>query len=157
MRSWGSSFRSNARRSPTSCRGNSAATCSTCPDQGSKNEAGTVSAGTLGAECSIEQRSADARQVALQILASLRYALGSLDHVETIIKLLGMVQATADSTDHPKVIDGCSDLLIEIFGERGRHARSAVGMSSLPGGLTVEVEAIVQIKSDVQVRRFGRE
>ena len=79
------------------------------------------------------------------MLATIRQALGSLDHVAGIVKLLGMVNAEPDFRDHPKVINGCSDLLVEVFWEAGRHARSAVGMGSLPSGITVEVEAIIQV------------
>ena len=69
---------------------------------------------------------------------------GDLDKVE-VVKLLGMVNAAPDFGDHPKVINGCSDLLVAVLGDRGRHARSAVGMGSLPGGITVEIEAVVRI------------
>ena len=72
-------------------------------------------------------------------------AAGSLNHVEAVVKLLGMVNAEPDFGEHPKVINGCSDVLVEVLGERGKHARSAVGMGSLPNGMTVEVEAIIQI------------
>ena len=81
----------------------------------------------------------------LQILGTIRHAVGSLDHVEAVVKLLGMVNAEPDFKEHPKVINGCSDILVEVLGDRGRHARSAVGMGSLPNGMTVEVEAIIQI------------
>jgi enamine deaminase RidA (YjgF/YER057c/UK114 family) len=70
---------------------------------------------------------------------------GDLDRVADIVKVLGMVNAAPDFTEHPKVINGCSDLFVEVFGERGRHARSAVGMSSLPGGIPVEIEVIVAV------------
>lgn len=94
----------------------------------------------------MERAYSDARQIGLQMLATIRQATGSLDHVEAIVKLLGMVHAEPDFGEHPKVINGCSDLLVEIFGERGKHARSAVGMGSLPNRMTVEIEAIIQIK-----------
>ena len=73
------------------------------------------------------------------------YAGGDLDRVEDVIKVLGMVNAAPDFEDHPKVINGCSDLFVEVFGERGRHARSAVGMGSLPNGMTVEIEAVMRV------------
>jgi enamine deaminase RidA (YjgF/YER057c/UK114 family) len=76
----------------------------------------------------------------------MKFALGDLDRVTDVVKLLGMVNATPDFEDHPKVINGCSDLFVEVFGERGRHARSAVGMGSLPGGIPVEIEAIVAVR-----------
>jgi enamine deaminase RidA (YjgF/YER057c/UK114 family) len=80
------------------------------------------------------------------LIAVMKDALGDLDRVSDIVKVLGMVNAAPDFTDHPKVINGCSDLFVEVFGERGRHARSAVGMSSLPGGITVEIEVIVAVR-----------
>lgn len=88
---------------------------------------------------------ADAQLTALNLIATLKSAVGELDRVKAFVKLLGMVNAAPTFTSHPKVIDGCSELLINVFGEAGRHARSAVGMSSLPSGLTVEIEAIVQV------------
>jgi enamine deaminase RidA (YjgF/YER057c/UK114 family) len=78
----------------------------------------------------------------------MRDALGSLDRIERIVKVLGMVNATPDFDEHPKVINGCSDLFVEILGNRGHHARSAVGMASLPGGITVEIEAIVAVQAE---------
>ena len=114
--------------------------------QGPRDDAGKISIGRLGRDCSVERGYADARCVGLQLLATIRAAIGSLDHVEAVIKLLGMVNAEPDFGDQPKVINGCSDLLVEVLGERGKHARSAVGMGSLPNGMTVEVEAIILIK-----------
>jgi len=114
--------------------------------QGPRNAAGEISVGRVGKDCTVERAYADARQIGLQMLATIRQATGSLDHVEAIVKLLGMVNAEPDFGEHPKVINGCSDLLVEVFGERGKHARSAVGMGSLPNRMTVEIEAIIQIK-----------
>jgi enamine deaminase RidA (YjgF/YER057c/UK114 family) len=114
--------------------------------QGPRDEAGKISVGRLGRDCSIERGYADARRVGLQLLSTIRAAIGSLDHVEAVIKLLGMVNAEPDFGDQPKVINGCSDLLIEVLGERGKHARSAVGMGSLPNAMTLEIEAIILIK-----------
>ena len=114
--------------------------------QGPRDEAGKISVGRLGRDCSVERGYADARRVGLQLLSTIRAAIGSLDHVEAVIKLLGIVNAEPDFGDQPKVINGCSDVLIEVLGERGKHARSAVGMGSLPNGMTVEVEAIILIK-----------
>ena len=82
----------------------------------------------------------------MQLLATIRAAVGSLDHVEAVVKLLGMVNAEPDFGEQPQVINGCSDVLIEVLGERGKHARSAVGMGSLPNAMTVEVEVIILIK-----------
>ncbi|HEY7645001.1 MAG TPA: RidA family protein, partial [Hyphomicrobiales bacterium] len=80
------------------------------------------------------------------LLAAAKLAIGELSRIEAVIKLLGMVNAVPDFGDQPKVINGCSDLLVEVLGEAGRHARSAVGMGSLPGGMSVEIEAILLIK-----------
>ncbi len=108
---------------------------------------GRMPRGKLGAGMSIEEGYRHARQVGLVLIAALRDALGGdLERVEDIVKVLGMVNAAPDFEDHPKVINGCSDLLVEVFGERGRHARSAVGMSSLPGGIPVEIEIIVAVR-----------
>ena len=76
----------------------------------------------------------------------MREALGDLERVNRVVKVLGMVNAAPDFEDHPKVVNGCSDLFVEVFDERGRHARSAVGMSSLPGGIPVEIEVIVAVR-----------
>lgn len=102
--------------------------------------------GKLGAERSVEDGYEAAKLVALNLLGSLKQGIGDLDRVERIVKLLGMVNCTPDFGQTPKVIDGASDLLVELFGESGRHARSAVGMASLPAGISVEIEMIVQLK-----------
>jgi enamine deaminase RidA (YjgF/YER057c/UK114 family) len=78
-------------------------------------------------------------------LSVLHVELGDLSRVKRIVKLLGMVNATPDFADHPRVINGCSDLFVDVFGDAGRHSRSAVGVGSLPGNITVEIEAIVAI------------
>ena len=107
---------------------------------------GKMPSGRLGAGMSIEEGYRHARQVGLILIAAMRNALdGDLDRVADIVKVLGMVNAAPDFTEHPKVINGCSDLFVEVFGERGRHARSAVGMGSLPGGIPVEIEVIVAV------------
>jgi len=106
---------------------------------------GTPATGKVGADVGVEDAYRHARSVGLQLLAVMQDELGSLDRVARVVKLLGMVNATSDFTRHPEVVNGCSDLLVEVFGERGRHARSAVGMGSLPRGITVEIEAIVEI------------
>lgn len=116
--------------------------------QGPRRPDGSIPVGRLGLNYSVEQGYADARQIGLQILATVRKAVGSLDRVEGVVKLLGMVNAEPDFGQHPKVINGCSDLLVEVLGERGKHARSAVGMGSLPNGMPVEIEAIIQVKCD---------
>jgi enamine deaminase RidA (YjgF/YER057c/UK114 family) len=104
--------------------------------------------GKLGAEFTTEQGYEAARDTMLNLLAVLRDELGELSRVRRVVKLLGMVNSTADFVDQPKVINGASDLLVNIFGDSGRHARSAVGMQSLPGGIPVEIEMIVEIEPD---------
>jgi len=108
---------------------------------------GKMPKGKLGAGMSVEEGYRQARQVGLVLIAAMKEALGGdLDRVTDIVKVLGMVNASPDFEDHPKVINGCSDLFVEVFGEHGRHARSAVGMSSLPSGIPVEIEVIVAVK-----------
>ena len=102
--------------------------------------------GKLGAGISVEEGYRRARFVGLGLLAAMRDALGSLDRIDYIVKLLGMVNATPDFDDSPKVINGCSDLFVEVFGEAGRHARSAVGNVMLPNQISVEIEGIVAVK-----------
>jgi enamine deaminase RidA (YjgF/YER057c/UK114 family) len=89
-----------------------------------------------------------ARQVGLTILATVRAALGTLDKIERVVKVLGMVNATPDFQKHPSVINGFSQLMVDVFGENGRGARSAVGMGSLPNNIPVEVEVIFQLKDE---------
>jgi enamine deaminase RidA (YjgF/YER057c/UK114 family) len=101
--------------------------------------------GKLGQTVSIEQGQEAARLCALNILAQLKAAIGSLDKVKRCIKLSGFVNATDDFTAHPQIINGASDLMVEAFGEPGKHARAAVGVSSLPLGAAVEIEAIFEI------------
>ena len=107
---------------------------------------GNLVKGKVGGTVSLEEGRAAARLVGLQLLASLSAELGSLDHVVRIVKLLGMVNCAPGFNNTPGVIDGCSELLIEVFGEAGRAARSAVGMAELPFDLSVEIEAIVQVR-----------
>lgn len=103
--------------------------------------------GRLGRDLTVEEGYEHARVTGLSLLATVKEAVGELSRVEAVIKLLGMVNAEADFSDHPKVINGCSDLFVEVFGEAGKHARSAVGMGSLPNRMSVEIEAILQIKA----------
>src|SRR5215472_12288843 len=115
--------------------------------KGPEGADGTMPKGKLGAGLSVDEGYRHARQVGLVLIAAMRDALdGDLDRVEGIVKVLGMVNATPDFEDHPKVVNGCSDLFVEVFGENGRHARSAVGMSSLPAGIPVEIEVIVAVR-----------
>ena len=99
---------------------------------------GTVVTGKVGADLDVDAGREAARLTALGLLSTLRAELGSLDRVVRIVKVLGMVNCPPDFGHHPEVINGCSDLLVEVFGEAGRHARSAVGMGSLPRGMAVE-------------------
>ncbi len=110
-----------------------------------KTEGGATT-GKLGKDVTLEQGYQDARSVGLIMLAVLQKELGDLDRVKRVVKLLGMVNAVPEFGDQPKVINGCSDLMVEVLGEKGRHARSAVGMGSLPGQITVEIEAIFEIE-----------
>ena len=103
--------------------------------------------GKLGRDLSVEQGYQSARDVGIALLATTRAALGSLDKVKRVVKVLGMVNCTDDFPDPPKVINGGSDLLVEVFGETvGKHARSAVGMASLPMGIPVEIEMILEVE-----------
>ena len=101
--------------------------------------------GKLGREHGIEGGFKAARVCAISILAQLKAALGDLERVKRIVKLTGFVNCTPDFTEPHKVVNGCSDLLIEVLGERGRHARSAIGVATLPLDATVEVEVIVEV------------
>ena len=107
---------------------------------------GSLIKGRVGAELSLEQGHAAARQVGLALLATLRAYFGSLDRISRVVKLLGMVNSAPDFYDHPKVINGCSELFAQVFGETdGIGARSAVGMGPLPGNIAVEIEAIFEL------------
>jgi enamine deaminase RidA (YjgF/YER057c/UK114 family) len=112
--------------------------------------------GKLGREFNIDQGYKHAREVGLALLAVMKAELGSLDRVKRVVKVLGMVNGTPEFTDQPKVMNGCSDLLVEVFGERGRHARSAVGMGSLPNGIPVEIECIVEVGSAAAAKKPAR-
>lgn len=113
--------------------------------QVSVDGSGTVTTGKLGAGMSIEDGRAAARLCAINVIAQVKAAAGDLDKVVRIVKVVGFVNSTLEFTDQPAVINGCSDLLVEVFGDKGRHARSAVGVASLPFNAAVEVEAIVEI------------
>lgn len=106
---------------------------------------GSAHLGKLGADLDIAAGQAAARQTGLAILATIRSHLGSLDKVVRLVKALGMVNATPEFAEHPRVINGFSDLMVEVFGEPGKGARSAVGTGSLPDGIAVEIEAIFQV------------
>ena len=106
---------------------------------------GSLITGKLGTDLTVEEGYEAARLTGLNLLAALKRELGSLDRVRQIVKVLGMVNAAPDFEEQPKVINGFSDLMVEVFGDRGRHARSAVGMGSLPDGIAVEIEMIVEV------------
>jgi enamine deaminase RidA (YjgF/YER057c/UK114 family) len=105
---------------------------------------GTLHTGIVGQDVTVEQAYRHARLTGLHLIATLKAELGDLDRVRRIVKVLGMVNAVPGFAQQPEVINGCSDLLVEVFGDRGRHARSAVGMGSLPRNITVEIEAVVE-------------
>lgn len=102
--------------------------------------------GKVGGDITVEQAYDAARACGLQILATAQEALGSLDRITRTVKVLGMVNADGFFQNHPQVINGCSDLLVEVLGDKGRHTRSAVGMGSLPGGISVEIEATFEFE-----------
>lgn len=102
--------------------------------------------GKVGRDVAIEKAYESARGVGLCLLSSLKKEIGDLAKVRRVVKVLGMVNATPEFGDHPKVMNGFSDLMVAVFGERGRHARSAVGMGSLPSNITVEIEMVVEVR-----------
>jgi enamine deaminase RidA (YjgF/YER057c/UK114 family) len=112
--------------------------------QGPRKPDGSYHTGKVGRDVTWEEAYEHARLTALGLLAAARTAAGSLDRVE-VLKVFGMVNGVPDFADQPKVINGCSDLFVAVLGERGRHARSAVGMGSLPNNMTVEIEAVIRI------------
>ena len=114
--------------------------------QGPVTSSGEYLTGKVGADVSVAQANEHAKLVGLNILSAVKTHCGSLDKVTAVVKLLGMVNATAEFSQHPAVIDGCSSLLHKVFGAKGIHARSAFGVNSLPNQITVEIEAIFEIK-----------
>ena len=112
--------------------------------QGPRKPDGSYHIGKVGRDFTVEQAYEHAKITALGLLAAARIAAGSLDKVE-VLKVLGMVNGVPEFGDQPKVINGCSDLFVAVLGERGRHARSAVGMGSLPNNMSVEIEAVMRI------------
>ena len=108
--------------------------------------------GKVGRDFTVEQAYGHARDTGLSIIAAIKAELGDLDRVKRIVKVLGMVNAIPEFGNQPEVINGCSDLFVEVFGDKGRHARSAVGMGSLPRGIPVEIEVIVELEDDAPAR-----
>ena len=107
---------------------------------------GTNITGKLGSDMTIEQGYEAAKQTGVSLLSTLKAELGDLNKVKRVVKVLGMVNCTDTFTDQPKVINGFSDLMVAVFGEKGKHARSAVGMNQLPGNMAVEIEMIVEVE-----------
>ena len=114
--------------------------------KGSRNEDGSRITGKIGVDLTVEEGYEAAKSIALQHLAVIQREIGDLSKVVRIVKVLGMVNTPSDFTQHSQVINGYSDFMVEIFGEKGKHARSAVGMNSLPVNLAVEIEVIVEIE-----------
>jgi enamine deaminase RidA (YjgF/YER057c/UK114 family) len=114
--------------------------------QGPVLETGALARGKVGRDVSAEEARGHARRTGLVLIAAAATLLGDLDRVAGVVKLLGFVNATEDFDRHPYVLDGCSELLHQVFGDDGEHARSAIGVASLPGGITVEVEAILRVR-----------
>ena len=112
--------------------------------QGPLTLSGELKKGKVGQDVTIEEATEHAKIVAINIIASLKYELGSLSKVKSFVKLFGMVNSVPLFENHPSVINGCSDLLCKVFGEKGVHTRSAIGVGSLPNNITVEIEAIVE-------------
>ncbi len=121
--------------------------------QGPVVEDGQLARGKVGEAVRTEEAYHQARRTGLVLISAMREVLGSLDHVNRILKVFGMVNAVPDFAEHPKVINGCSDLFCEVFGERSRHTRCAIGVGSLPGNITVEIEATVAISANWSGKR----
>lgn len=115
--------------------------------QGPREADGTMHQGKVGRDVAVGLAYEHARLTGLNILSVLADAIGDLGQVAQVVKLLGLVNATDDFTDHPEVINGCSDLFTAVFGEIGQHARSAIGVASLPNNITVEIEAIFELRA----------
>ena len=115
---------------------------------GPRKPDGSFITGKVGTDLDLEQAYQAARLTGITLLSVLKAELGDLDKVKRIVKVLGMVNADPSFAQHPKVINGFSDLMVEVFGERGKHARSAVGMGSLPFGIAVEIEMVVEVSEE---------
>ena len=113
---------------------------------GPRRHDGTMITGKVGADLTVQQAYEAAKLCGLNLLTNMAAAIGTLERVDTVLKVLGMVNAVADFGEQPEVINGCTDLFVQVLGEGGRPARSAVGMGSLPRNIVVEVEAIVLVK-----------
>ncbi len=113
---------------------------------GPRKPDGSLMVGRVGSDLTLEQGKEAARLTGIDLLTSLKAEIGDLDRVKRVVKVVGMVNATESFTEHPKVVNGCSDLLVAVFGDRGRHARCAVGMGSLPFNIPVEIDMIVEVE-----------
>ncbi len=114
--------------------------------QGCREAGGPLLTGRLGEDVDVAEGARRARLAALMLLTTAREALGTLDRVESVVKLTGMVNATSDFVEHPAVVNGASDLFIEVFGDAGRHPRSAFGVATLVRNATVEIDVILQVR-----------
>lgn len=114
--------------------------------KGPKDVSGKNIVGRLGEDLTIDEGYQAARRIGVAQLSVLKMHLGDLNKVKRIVKVLGMVKCTNDFTQQPKVVNGFSDLMVEVFGDRGKHARAAVGMNALPGGICAEIEMIVEVE-----------
>ena len=112
-----------------------------------KTEGGLVT-GRVGRDIDIKQAYEAARLTAIDLLTSLKAEIGNLNKVKRVVKVVGMVNSVESFTDHPKVVNGCSDLLVSVFGDRGKHARAAVGMGSLPFNIPVEIDMVVEVEDE---------
>jgi enamine deaminase RidA (YjgF/YER057c/UK114 family) len=112
---------------------------------GPRQANGELVIGKLGRDLTVEQGYEAAKWCAVSMLGNLRTEIGDLDKVVRFVKLLGMVNSDPDFTQPPAVVNGCSDLIVELYGERGKHARSAVGLATLPNGMAVEIEAVIEV------------
>jgi enamine deaminase RidA (YjgF/YER057c/UK114 family) len=115
--------------------------------QGPLLENGEFACGLVGSDFTLEEGYEHARRTGLVLLSVARGVLGSLDHVERVLSVIGMVNAAPEFTDHPKIINGCSDLFVEVFGDAGRHTRAAVGMGTLPMKISVEITATMAVRT----------
>ena len=106
---------------------------------------GSLICGKIGKQLTVEDGQQAAVQVTLNLLSNLKNIIGDLNKIERIIKVNGMINSTSEFEDHPKVLNGCSDLLVQLFEERGLHARSAIGVSSLPFNVAIEIEMVIEV------------
>ena len=113
--------------------------------KGPRRPDGSRRVGKVGGDVSVEEAGEDARITGINLLAAIHAAIGSLEKVERVVKVLAPVNAVPEFADHPKVIDSFSSLMVDVFGDKGRHARSAFGVGSLPNGMTIEIEMIVRV------------